>query len=225
MICLVTDRRRLPAGPDAAGRLVHLVAAAARAGVDLIQVRERDLGARDLQDLVRRCVRSVEGTAARVVVNDRVDVAVAAGAHGVHLRSDSMPAPAVRSLLPEGAIVGRSVHRAGEASAVSREGAVDYLVFGTLFETASKPAEHPLGTLDDLAAACRAGEQGATGRVPVLAIGGMTVERAALAARAGAAGLAAIGLFIPPAGDDVEQYVHTIVARVRQTFDTCAAVP
>ncbi len=225
MICLVTDRRRLSAGPDAAGKLVDLVAAAGRAGVDLIQVRERDLGARDLQDLVRRCVRSVEGTAARVVVNDRVDVAVEAGAHGVHLRSDSMPAREVRSLLPDGAIVGRSVHRPEEALAIAREGAVDYLVFGTLFETASKPAQHPLATLDDLAAACRAGEQGAAGRVPVLAIGGMTAARAALAARAGASGVAAIGLFIPPAGDDFEQYVHTIVARVRQTFDTCEAVP
>jgi thiamine-phosphate pyrophosphorylase len=224
MICLVTDRRRLSAGPDAAGRLVDLVESAARAGVDLIQVRERDLEARDLVNLVRQCVTAVEGTAARVLVNDRADVAVAAGAHGVHLRGDSIAAPRVRTLLTRGASVGRSVHSAAEAVAACREGALDYLIFGTLFETPSKPRAHRLATLDELTAACRAVQAGGR-QLPVMAIGGMTVERAALAAAAGAAGIAAIGLFIPPAGEDSDEYLHTIVARLRRTFDTCQPVP
>ncbi len=233
MICLVTDRRRLSAGSEAIARLVHLVTAAARAGVDLIHIRERDLEARALARLVRRCVEAVDGTRAKVVVNDRADVALAAGADGVHLRSDSISAGTIRLLLPAGASVGRSVHSAEEASAISREGAVDYLVFGTLFETPSKGPEHRLASLDALTSACRMAATvrlkadttpGAIERLPVLAIGGMTAERASLVARAGAAGIAGIGLFIPPAGEDLDEYVHEIVARLRRTFDTCQTV-
>ena len=99
MICLVTDRRRLSTGEDAADRLVDLVAAAARAGIDLIQIRERDLDARRLVALVKRCVAAARGTSTKVLVNDRADVADAAGAHGVHLRGDSIAATAIRSLL------------------------------------------------------------------------------------------------------------------------------
>jgi thiamine-phosphate diphosphorylase len=233
MICLVTDRRRLSAGSDAIERLVTLVGAAARAGVDLIHVRERDLEARELARLVRRCVKAAEGTGAKVVVNDRADVALAAGAGGVHLRSDSIPAGAVRSLLPAGASVGRSVHSADEASTISRDGAVDYLVFGALFQTPSKPPGHALAPLDELAAACRRAvapvrlkadtAYGAKGRVPVLAIGGMTAERASIVARAGAAGIAGIGLFIPPPGNALDAHLHTIVGQLRGTFDTCQA--
>src|SRR5687767_5292550 len=110
MICLVTDRRRLSPGAvenEAADRLVELVAAAADAGIDVIQVRERDLAARELTSLVRRCVSAVAGSNTKVVVNDRVDIAVAAGAHGVHLRSDSMDALGARRLLRDAALVGR----------------------------------------------------------------------------------------------------------------------
>ncbi len=216
MICLVTDRRRLSEGVEGTERLVALVASAARAGVDVIHVRERDLEARALTILVRRCVDAAAGTSAKIVVNDRTDVAIASGAHGVHLRGDSLSAAAIRPLLPPGAWIGRSIHTASEAAAISREGAVDYLVFGTLFDTPSKGPDHPLATLDELAAACRAAGRA----LPVLAIGGMTVERAALAARAGAAGVAAIGLFIPPAGEDLDAHLQTTVGRLRGAFDT-----
>ncbi len=221
MICLVTDRHRVSGGPDAIERLVDLVTVAARAGVDLIQIRERDLDARDLTALVRRCVETVTGTGARILVNDRADVALAAGAHGVHLRGDSIDAPAIRSLLPKGALIGRSVHSAEETLTISRKGSVDYLIFGTLFETPSKRSDHHLSTLDELAAACRAA---AREGVPVLAIGGMTVERAEAVRRAGASGIAGIGLFIPPSGQDAEGYVQTTVARLRRAFDTWEAV-
>jgi thiamine-phosphate pyrophosphorylase len=219
MICLVTDRRRVSAGPHALDRLIELVTSAGRAGVDLIQVRERDLDARDLAQLVERCLRAVEGTKAKVVVNDRADVALAAGAHGVHLRADSIATSRIRSLLPSGALVGRSVHSSREASQVVRQGALDYLIFGTLFETASKGAGHRLATLDELADACRS-----AAAVPVLAIGGMSTERAPLVRRTGASGVAGISLFIPPPGRDAEMHVHAVVTELRRTFDTCEAV-
>ena len=218
MICLVTDRRRLSTAADDIDRLVDLVAAAARAGIDMVHVRERDLDARRLTALVRRCVDVAEGTSTKVLVNDRADVAVAAGAHGVHLRGDSMAAAAVRSLVGNSALVGRSVHGADEARAVSGAGGVDYVIFGTLYPSASKSAAHPVATLDELTAVCRAG-------VPVLAIGGITVARAAEAARAGAAGIAGIGLFVPPAGTSSDRHLQTIAADLRRAFDTCEAVP
>ena len=219
MICLVTDRRRVSAEPDAAGALVDLVASAARAGVDLIQIRERDLDGGPLLALVRRCLDAIEGTTAKILVNDRTDVALAAGAHGVHLRTDSIGAAKIRALLPDGAIIGRSIHSIQEAEAAARERAVDYLIFGTLFETASKSPSHHLATLDELADVCRA----AAG-LPVLAIGGMNVERAALVRRAGASGVAGIGVFIPTAGQDRDGYVRSVVVRLRRMFDTCKAV-
>ena len=220
MICLVTDCRRVSAGPDATARLVELVASAARAGVDLIQVRERDLDTRSLLALVRQCLDAAQGTGARVLVNDRADVALAAGAQGVHLRSDSISAAKVRTLLPDGAIVGRSIHSAEEAEAAAREGATDYLIFGTLFETASKSPYPRLATLDELTEVCRA----AAG-LPVLAIGGMNIDRAALVRRAGAAGVAGIGLFIPPdATREPDRHLHDLVVGVRRSFDTFQAV-
>ena len=217
MICLVTDRRRLSCGPSGADRLVELVGAAAHAGVSLVQVRERDLEARELTSLVRRCLDAVSGTEAKVLVNDRSDVALAAGSHGVHLRADSVEAERVRRLLGAGALVGRSVHSADEASKVSQAGGVDYLILGTMFQTRSKGSLHPLLTVDDLSAAVQRSS------APVLAIGGMTMDRAAAVARTGAAGIAAIDLFIPPASRSPELYLETIITDLRRLFRPCGA--
>lgn len=219
MICLVSDRRRLSAGSDALDRLVDLVAAAARAGTDLIQIRERDLEARVLTALISRCVDAIDGTRAKLLVNDRVDVAIAARSHGVHLRGDSIPAAAARLLLDAGAIVGRSVHSADESAAIARAGGVDYMIFGTLYRTASKNGAHRVASLDELSCACRA----AAG-IPVLAIGGITVGRAVEVARAGAAGVAGIGLFIPPAGTSADRHLQSVTGELRRVFDTCEAV-
>lgn len=219
MICVVTDRHRLSKGDTAADCLVELVAHAASAGVELIQIRERDLDANELASLVRRCVDAVRGSRAKVLVNDRVDVALAAGAHGVHLRSDSIDAVTVRRLLPAAAVVGRSVHSAKEAGLVSRRGGIDYLIFGTLFQTPSKSPAHRLVTLDELSEACHLSS------VPVLAIGGITLETTSVVARAGAAGIAAIRLFVPSAGDSPQHHAETVVAALRRAFDTCGAVP
>ena len=183
ILCLVTDRHRVEAD-----RLVALVAAAARTGIDLVQVREKDLEGRALTQLVAQCVDAVRGTRARVIVNDRLDVALAAGAHGVHLPSSGVPASRVRSIVPRGFLVGRSVHDPDEAAGVAQEGGLDYLIFGTVFPTTSKPGVTAAG-LERLAATV------AAVRVPVLAIGGVTRERIAQVRSTGAAGIAAIGLF------------------------------
>lgn len=212
MLCLVSDRHRLaPPNPDAGaepgtesrtgspnpdpGRrnlpedaLVACVAAAAQAGVHLVQIRERDLEGGPLTGLVRRCVEAVRGTGARVLVNDRLDVALAAGAHGVHLPAHGLPAPRVRAVTPRGFLVGRSVHHATEAARVAAEGGIDYLVFGTVFPTSSKAGVAPAGLRGLAAAAAAVG-------LPVLAIGGVTLDHASGIARTGAAGAAAIRLF------------------------------
>lgn len=184
VMCLITDRHR--AGGEPAQ--IQRIAAAARAGVHLVQVRERDLDGGALLDFVRRCLDAVHATRARVVVNDRLDVALAAGAHGLHLRAASMPARRARAITPSGFLVGRSVHTRDEATLAASDGGLDYLLFGTVFPTSSKVGGTPAGArmLADVVAATT---------VPVLAVGGVTAETAPEVARAGAAGFAAIGLF------------------------------
>lgn len=204
-LCLVTDRRRLcgAGAPLAAAReaLVVQARAAAEAGVDLIQVRERDLEARALASIVTAMIDALAVTAARVVVNDRLDVALACGAAGVHLRGDSIPPASARSIAPPGFLVGRSVHGLVEAEAASSS--VDYLVAGAVFATPSKPAGHaPMGEAG-LAAIVRAV------RVPVLAIGGVTIDRIDRVKAAGAAGIAAIGLFLGDARPAVRAWFDT----------------
>lgn len=184
VICLVTGGA---ARPETTG-LVERLRAAADAGIHLLQIRERQLEARPLFELVRAVVAAVEGTPARVIVNDRADVALAAGAHGVHLRGDSPSAARVRSLVPHGFVIGRSVRSAAEAQAAAAGGGLDYLLFGTVFATASKPGV-PAAGVDALATAVSATS------LPVLAIGGVTAARVVEVARSGAAGVAAISLF------------------------------
>jgi thiamine-phosphate pyrophosphorylase len=190
-VCLVTDRRRL-CGSEAASfdaarrRLGAQLRSAIAAGVDLIQVRERDLEARDLAILVTDAVGLAQGTATRVVVNERLDVALVCGADGVHLRSDSMAVADVRRIAPPGFLVGRSVHAVDEARAAV---GLDYVIAGTVFETAAKPHDHPLIGIDGLRAIVSAAA------VPVLAIGGVSWERLDAIARTGAAGVASVGLF------------------------------
>jgi thiamine-phosphate pyrophosphorylase len=181
-------------GEAAGADLIRRVEIAARAGVHLIQVRDHALDGGELARRVAACVRVTAGTPARVIVNDRLDVAMAAGAHGVHLRGDSMPAARARAIAAPGFLVGRSIHSAGEARQAEDAGGLDYLMFGTVFRSASKPGAPEAGT-DALTAVA-----GAT-RLPVLAIGGVSVTTCARLAGTGAAGFAAIGLFTEPDAD------------------------
>jgi thiamine-phosphate pyrophosphorylase len=203
IICMVTDRA---AGGER--DLLALIAAAARAGVDLIQIRDHDLDAGALAGLTRHAIDAVSGSGARIMVNDRVDVALAAGAAGAHLRGDGLPAARVRAITPTGFLIGRSVHSDGEAAEIEAAGGYDYLMFGTVFPSKSKPADHRPAGLDALARVC------ARARIPVIAIGGITVSVAADVRRAGAAGVAAIGAFKP--GSDPVEFVRA----VRSSFDT-----
>jgi thiamine-phosphate pyrophosphorylase len=205
VICLVTDRTRYRPGT-----LLPTITSAAAAGIDLIQIRERDLPDRDLLALARAAVASTAGTRARVLINDRLDIALAAGAGGVHLRADSVACEDARRIAPADFLVGRSVHGAAEAVAVASTGLCDYLVFGSIRPSRSKPPGHPSAGFDALTAVCRAvagaTPPGGVRPVPVLAIGGLSEADAVAVAGAGAFGLAAIGLFAsaPDPGRTVE---------------------
>ena len=216
MICLVTDRRRL-----AGGDLARQVRDAVALGIDLIHVRERDLEAGALAALVASLLAITKGTSTRVVVNDRLDVALACGADGVQLRGDSMPVAAARRLAPSGFLIGRSVHGVTEAIAAAN---ADYLVAGTVFPSASKAAGTPLLGVEGLRAIVRAVDR------PVLAIGGVNQARIDEVADAGAAGFAAIGLFLPAqrtvdVGGDRLAELRQIVNGARARFDRLNSTP
>jgi len=182
-LCYVTDRLALGPVP-----LLGLIQKAIQAGVDLIQIREKDLGTRPLAELVKAAVESARNSCTRVLVNDRLDVGLAAGAAGAHLGTQSIPARAVRKRVPEGFLVGVSCHSVEDALEAESAGA-DYVLLGPIFATPSKLRYGPplgLGKLKE-----------AAGRVevPVLALGGITVGRVKPCLEAGAAGIAGISIF------------------------------
>jgi thiamine-phosphate diphosphorylase len=214
ILCLVTDRRALAealgGGREPLDALRDQVAAAVDAGVDLVHVRERDLEAGALRDLVGQLAQRASGSATRVVVNDRLDVALAAGAAGVHLRGDSFDVARARALAPRSLLVGCSVRDAAGAAAAAD---ADYLVVGTVFPTPSKPGLDTMVGLDGLQRAVSAAS------APVLAIGGVSEEQLPAVARTGAAGVAAIRLFfVDWVGGAVEW--RRRVAAWRRSFDT-----
>ena len=227
IVCVVTARRRLcPGCDDARARrcLVQQAQAAIDSGVDLLQVRERDLEAAALTAIVEEIVILARSSSTRVVVNDRLDVALAAGAAGVHLRGDSMPPRAARRLAPAGFLIGRSVHGVEEAAAAAD---ADYLLAGTVFPTPSKPDAALIGE-SGLAAIAR------SVRCPVLAIGGVTLDLASRVAAAGASGVAAIGLFIDGGAGSADQgggracraaSLRQTVESLRARFDSAGAAP
>ncbi len=184
MQCYITDRRTLPADTN----LLDNIARNLAAGVEWIQIREKDLSARELFDLTALVLGLPNPHQSKILVNTRVDVALAAGASGAHLPGGS-PAPLRwRACSPKGFLIGVSCHTLDEVRAAEQEGA-DYVVFGPVFAPRSKvTALEPQG-IDALAEAARAV------RIPVLALGGITRENAPDCMRAGAAGVAAISLF------------------------------
>lgn len=219
MLCLVTDRRRLGLAVGAQASDWHdvlrtQVAAAAEAGVALIQVREPDLEAGALSDLVRSLVSVTIHTAARVVVNDRVDVALAAGASGVHLKERSFAPADVRRVVPAGFLIGCSVHTT--AGALARN-AADFLIAGTVLPTVSKASVEKLGE-DGLRNIVEVAAER-----PVLAIGGLDVSSMPLVVASGAAGMAAIGAFIPTGGQDVSEFVQKRVHELRFALESRSA--
>jgi thiamine-phosphate pyrophosphorylase len=211
-LCLVTPGARAPQA--AGGRaVIDLVQEAIAAGIDLVQLREPEWPARALCDLAAEAVRRSRGTATRIVVNDRLDVALAAGADGVHLGRASLPPARVRHIAPPRFLVGCSVHSLQELHEV--EDQADYLVAGTVYATASKPPGTRLLGVQGLASLV------AATRLPVLAIGGVTLERIPELAAAGAAGLAAIGLF----ADAAPGNLPAIVGEARRALTRCTQFP
>jgi thiamine-phosphate pyrophosphorylase len=187
---LVTDRRRLAPRATVEGQvecLLRQARYATEAGIDVIQVRERDLDGRPLVRIIQEIVALTRGSRTRVVVNDRLDVALAARADGVHLRGDSFAAARVRECVPPGFLVGRSVRSEADAAGA---GPVDYVIAGTVWPTASKPADSPLLGVEGLARIA------AVSAAPVIGIGGIELRRMSDLVRAGAAGFAAIGAWI-----------------------------
>ncbi len=179
----ITGRMRLPH--------VSLIACIRRAidwGVDFIQIREKDLSARALYELTRRVVLISRGTGCRILVNSRADIALAAGAHGVHLPSTGLQAADLRSWLPGKFLIGVSVHSMREIRSACAQG-VDYILLGHLFPTASKQGYGPPLELNFLQKACAATE------TPILGLGGIKPESVASVVEAGAAGVAGISLF------------------------------
>ena len=166
-----------------------------------MQVREKHLSARELCRLVEAAMVLPRKGSARLLVNERVDVALACGADGVHLPADSLPPAAVRALLPSGMLLGVSCHSAAEVQAAAGAGA-SFAVLGPVFATPGKGP--PIGIEALREARGRVAARG----FPVLALGGVTLENSAACLAAGAAGLAAIRLFQRP---DVAQ----VAARLR----------
>lgn len=182
-LCYVTERLSLKAQP-----LPTRILEAIRAGVNLVQIREPDLTTRELMKLVGTAVEAARGTGSRIVVNDRLDVALACGASGVHLGSRSMPPAAVRARVPKDFLLGGSCHSLEEALA-AQSGGADYLLLGPIFATPSKlPYGPPLG-LEKLR------EVTAKVKIPVLALGGITVQSVKACLEAGATGIAGIRIF------------------------------
>jgi len=179
-IYVIGDAKRSSPRP-----LERVLAEAAEGGADFVQVREPGLSDAEVVALTGRVVRALEGSGTMVLVNDRFDLALAAGASGVHLKSAGIPTVEVRRALGPGPVIARSTHHPEEARRAGDEGA-DLAVFGPVFATPSKSAYGPPAGLEALREAC------AAAGIPVLALGGVEPANAAACIEAGAAGLAAV---------------------------------
>lgn len=210
----VTDRLSLDitAGQNREVVLTQQIESALRAGLRWVQIREKDLPARNLMDLTRRTLRACSDLGiqdgARILVNDRCDVAWAAAAAGVHVGEKSLPVQTLINARHASGLtnflVGASSHSVDSAVSAAEEGA-DYIFFGPIFATPSKAGLGAPQGLAKLAQVCAAVP------IPVIAIGGITVENARACRDAGAAGIAAIRLF--QQSGDLAEIVASLMAK------------
>ena len=195
---LVTDRHQTTGRP-----LLSVVGRAVRAGVRAVQLRERDLPTRELLVLATEFQR--EMPEAKLFINDRVDLALALGTHGVHLREGSLPTPVARGLLRPQQLLGRSVHSLEGVAAAERQGA-DFVVLGPIYETPSKQAYGPPLGLGLLEQAAR------TARIPIFAIGGITGARVREVRGAGGFGIAVLSSIL--SASNVEQATDALCSAI-----------
>lgn len=182
--CYITDSQSV----GAIEPMLAVVRRAVAEQVDWIQLREKHLAARGLAELARIVIGIAHAGRTKVLINSRIDAAIACKADGVHLSSDSLPVENVRSITPPGWLIGVSTHTLEEAQAAQRAGA-DYVLFGPVFESISKQGYGSKQGLETLRWVCN------HMTIPVLALGGVTMENSASCADAGAAGIAGISLF------------------------------
>jgi thiamine-phosphate pyrophosphorylase len=173
-------------------QILKQIAEAVAAGIDLIQIREKQATTRLLFDLVSEAASLTRGSTTQVLVNDRADVAAGAGADGVHLTTRSLDAATIRRTFGADLLIGASTHTLHEARTARDQGA-DFVVFGPVFETASKRAFGPAKGTVELSDVVRELRD-----FPVLALGGITLSNAADCLAAGASGIAGISLFDDP---------------------------
>lgn len=191
--------------------LPHAIAEALQGGVDWIQVREKSLPAQSLYDLACMAGTRCREAGAGLIVNDRIDVALATGAHGAHLGNRSLPIAAARPLLTGGRLLGASVHSLAEAKAAARAGA-DYITFGSVFPTRSHPGQ-PAAGLAELAQVVQGVE------LPVLAIGGITPANVGQVLATGCAGVALISAILAAPSP------REAAARLRLAMDEVSCTP
>ena len=224
LLYYITDRTALAGDePTRHRRLLDKISEAARAGVDYVQLREKDLPTRELEMLAREAVQAVRearklapdprSLTPALMINSRTDVALASGADGVHLRSDDITPPDLqamwercgagapaRELSPREPLIGVSCHSPDEVKQADANGAT-FAVFAPVFEKKDVANAQPAG-LAQLREACRV-------KIPVLALGGVTLENAKSCLEAGASGIAGIRLF-------QDNEISAVVAKLRR---------
>lgn len=177
-------------------KLIRVIEKAVEAGISMVQIREKSLHARQLFELAKLASEITKRSTTKLLINDRADIALAAGADGVHLTSRSLPVSVIRQNFPSDFIVGVSTHSLESALVAKNDGA-DFVVFGPVFETASKiKYGAPQGT-DKLASVVRALDG-----FPVYALGGINLENYHVTIDAGAAGIAGISMFYEMLGTE-----------------------
>jgi thiamine-phosphate pyrophosphorylase len=191
----ITDRRQFPGnGKEQERRLLEKIAECAAARIDMIQLREKDLSVRALEELARKAMAALGAGSTRLLINSRTDVALSCGAHGVHLRAHDLAASEARAIFAQAgmheAMIGVSAHSAAEVVSAEAHGA-DFAVFAPVFEKEGEPNRHGLEQLRQICHRAEAPQPA----MPVLALGGITLENARRCFEAGAAGIAAIRLF------------------------------
>ena len=199
-LLVVTDRHQTNGRP-----LVPLLQRVLTAGAPAIQLRERDLSARELVTLAREVQAVTASRRSQLLINDRIDVGLAVEGVGVHLRSNSLPVSIARQLLGAQRLLGVSVHAVEEVLSAQSQGA-DYIVLGPIYETPSKQMFGPPLGIHTLEKACR------LVRIPILGIGGVTTVRAREMRRAGAFGVAVITAVLGAA--DVESAARELLDAV-----------